>query len=232
MFHILKREFTDSFKSIRSILIILFITFTSYQFATFINNNPSLLKDLIGNENGVNSIYPSAIMMVMKVFGFLFIFAISHDLINKEIETNTIRLVVSKISRLQFMIGKMLGTLIFWIVTITISFGILFIISGEWFLNEYIQIIMFVFYIISLVLLLSTLITNPKLTMFLGIFLGIILPILGLVAGTVDEGYITPFKYILPYNYINSSVELMFIPFTIGLLFFIIAGFILQRKDL
>src|SRR5690625_7700017 len=59
----------------------------------------------------------SVISLILMVLGFLFAFAISHDLINKEIELKTIRLLITKTSSLKLMLGKFLGTLLFWIVT-------------------------------------------------------------------------------------------------------------------
>src|SRR5690625_2437275 len=60
----------------------------------------------------------SVISLILMVLGFLFAFAISHDLINKEIELKTIRLLITKTSSLKLMLGKFLGTLLFWIVTV------------------------------------------------------------------------------------------------------------------
>lgn len=232
MIPILKREFIDSFKSVRSILIIIFITFISYQSATFIDNNPSLNNEIMESGGKEGSAYTAAIALIMLVFGFLFVFATSHDLVNKEIELKTMRLLVTKVSRLQIMLGKFLGTMLFWIVTVSISFAILSMFAGSWFPKDYFQSLIFLFYIISLVLLISTVITKAKLTMFLGIILGITLPIVGLAATMSDKWYLAPFKYLLPYKYLEASVGLMFIPLAIGIVYFLLAVFLMQRRDL
>ncbi|MEJ8767686.1 ABC transporter permease subunit [Oceanobacillus sp. HCA-5259] len=232
MIHVLKREFTDSFKSIRSILIILFITFVSYQSAAFIDNNPGLINKMMESGGDEGSAYTSAIAMIVLVFGFLFVFATSHDIINKEVELKTMRLLVTKVSRLQIMLGKLLGTLLFWIVTISISFCILSMFADSWFPKDYFQTVIFLFYIVNLVLLISTAIPKTKLTMFLGIILGISLPILGLAAIVSDKWYLAPFKYILPFKYLDGSFGLMFIPLAIGIIYFLISILLLQRKDL
>lgn len=232
MTSILKREFIDLFKSVRAILIILFITFVSYQSAKFINNNPGLINDLIESGGDEGSIYTATIALIVLVFGFLFVFATSHDLVNKEIELKTIRLLVTKVSRLQIMIGKFLGTLLFWIITVSISFAILSMFAGSWFPKDYFQSLIFLFYIISFVQLISTVITKTKLTMFLGILLGIALPILGLVAAMSDKWYLAPLKYILPYKYLDGSVSLMIIPLAIGIIYFVISVILMQRRDL
>lgn len=232
MIHVLKREFTDSFKSVRSILIILFITFISYQSATFIDKNPSLTNQIIKNGGEEGSVYTAAIALIVMIFGFLFVFATSHDMINREVEMKTVRLLVTKVSRLQFMLGKFLGTMLFWVVTVSIAFTILSILAGSWFPKDYFQSLIFLFYIISFVLLISTVITKAKLTMFLGIILGIMLPIIGLAAIISEKWYLEPFKYLLPYKYLEGSVGLMLIPLAIGIVYFLIAVFLMQRKDL
>lgn len=232
MIHILKHEFIDSFKSIRSILIILFITFVSYQSATLIDSNPSIINEVIKSGGEEGSAYSAAVGLILLVFGFLFVFATSHDLINKEIELGTIRLLVTKVSRVEIILGKLLGILLFWVITVSISFAILSAFAGSWFPKDYFQSIILLFYIISFVVLISTVITKTKLTMFLGIILGISLPIIGLATTVIDKWYLAPFKYILPYNYLDGSITLMFIPLAIGLIFLLISAFIMQRKDL
>lgn len=232
MIHVLKREFTDSFKSVRSILIILFITFVSYQSATFIDNNPELIEEIMKSGGEEGSAYTAAIALIVLIFGFLFVFATSHDLINKEIELRTMRLLVTKVSRMQIMAGKLLGTMLFWMVTVSISFIILSVISGSWFPKDYFQSLVFLFYIVSFVILTSTVFTKSKLSMFLGIILGITLPIIGLATGFSDKWYLAPFKYLLPYKYLDGSIGLMFIPLAIGAIYFLISVFIMQRKDL
>ncbi|GGB40501.1 ABC transporter permease subunit [Virgibacillus dakarensis] len=162
MIHILKQEFIDSFRSIRSIIIVLFITFVSYQFAKFADNNQALINKILENGGEEGSVYTAAIALIVLVFGFLFAFAISHDSINREVEMRTMRLLVTKTSRLQILLGKFLGTLLFWVVVISVSFSILLIISGSWFLKDYLQSLIFLFYIVSFVLLISTLIPKTK----------------------------------------------------------------------
>lgn len=232
MRHILNREFINSFKSIRSVLIILFITFLSYQSAMFINNNPEIVNEIINSDGKEGSAYTAAVALIILVFGFLFVFATSHDLINKEVELGTIRLLVTKVSRKQIMLGKLLGTMLFWLVTISISFTILSIFAGAWFPKDYFQTLIFLFYIVSFVILISTLIAKTTLTMFIGILFGISLPIIGLATAVSDKWYLAPFKYLLPYNYLDGSIELMLAPLAIGVVYFLIAVYIMERKDL
>lgn len=230
MIHILKHEFIDSFKSIRAILMILFITFTSYQTASTINDYPGLVNDFF--QEGNTSVYTASLVLIVLGLGFLFVFATSHDVINKEVELRTIRLLVTKQSRLEIILGKFLGTYLFWIFTLSISFTIISFIAGDFFAVDYFRLISFMFYIVSFVLLLSTLIPRSKLTMFIGILLGIFLPIIGIVSIFSEKIFFNILKYILPFYYMDGSYLLAFVPIGIGFIYLIIALGILQRKDL
>ena len=231
MISILKREFMDSFKSIRSILIILFVTYMSYLSSTFLQDNPDLIN--LFTEEGIEAkeVYTAAISWIILLLGFLFVFAVSHDLINKEVETKTMRLLVTKISRIQIVLGKFLGALLFWIVVFSISFGVLTIIAGEWFPKDYFRSLSFVFYVVGFVLCLSTLISRTRLSMFLGILLGIAIPIIGLTSLVSDKWYLKPFEYILPYKYMEGSIGWILISLVIGLVYVGISILLMKRKD-
>ena len=229
MYAILKREFIDSFKSIRSMLIILFITVASYQSASYFNSNPSVINEMLFEGVDNSAAYAAVISLILMVLGFLFAFAISHDLINKEIELKTIRLLITKTSSLKLMLGKF--SLLFWILTVSISYSIIYFISDSWHTESFLQAIVFIFYVVSLVFLISTIVTKSKLTMFLGIVLGLILPILGLLSITIDKWYLLPFKYLLPYKYLNDTLGYLFIPLSISLVYILIAVTVMRRRD-
>ncbi|HLQ96810.1 MAG TPA: ABC transporter permease subunit [Pseudogracilibacillus sp.] len=231
MIHVVKQEFIHSFKSIRSILIILFMTVVSYQSASFIQENDTFIQQAIGMNEDESALYTVVIVLLIGFFGFLFVFATSHDVINKEIEMGTMRLLVTKVSRIEVLTGKLIGTMLFWIVTMSISFAALTMIAGSWFPKDYMQSLVFIFYIVSFVLLISTLIPKSTLSMFLGIIFGITLPIVGLTATIIDRWYLSPFKYVLPYHYLDGPIFLMIIPLGISCIYILIAIYLLQRKD-
>lgn len=232
MIHVLQREFIDSFKSVRSIFIILFLTFVSYQSAKFFKNNQEIITLILKEGIDEKTVYTVAITFIILIFGFLFVFAISHDMINSETEMKTIRLLVTKTSRLQIMIGKLLGSFLFWIATISVSYAIIFMISGSWSLKDYLQTVVLLFYMVCFVLFISTIIPKTKLSMFLGIVLGIVLPIISLGTAMSDKWYLIPFKYILPYHYLNETLGFVLIPIAIGLAFFFVSVLMMKRRDL
>lgn len=233
MIPIMKREFVDAFKSVRSILIILFMTFISYRSAILIQDNSYLVSSLLEMDLGGMKIQAIVIMFVFITLGFLFVFAVSHDVVNKELELKTIRLLVTKVSRIEIIIGKLLGVFLFWVFVISISFGLIFFITGEFDLRGYLETNVFAFYIVSLLIFISTIVTKPKMTMFLAILLGISLPILGLVADIVDKWYLLPFKYVLPYHYMDLETILLaaIVPLLIAIGYIIISVIVMERRD-
>lgn len=233
MQHVLKREFVDSFKSVRAVLIVLFLVATAYFSANFFDNHQKLITSLLENNTGieVSAVYAMAVSMVVMVFGCLFVFSISHDIINNETETKTIRLLISKISRTQMMTGKFLGNYLFWFVAITVTYLVIFVISGTWSLTFYIQTLALLLYFVSLAFMLSTLIAKTKLSMFLGILIGIMLPIVNAISIFNDQWYFLPTRYLLPFYYTNQTLWFMLVPVAISLVFVGIAMAIMRRRD-
>ncbi|AOT00526.1 hypothetical protein ESP131_09765 [Exiguobacterium sp. U13-1] len=227
MFPIVKQEFTSSFKSIKAILLILFLTITSVFTASYLTRHPELLA-------GVNqpSAYTSSIKFFILFFGFLFVAALSHDIINREIETRTIRLLVTKTSRLRIVLEKFLGSLLFWCATLTINFLIVSLYAQQWFWMDYLTVLIVILYITSFNIFLSTMIAKPGLTMFLGIFLGVVVPIIGLWSAFSEKWYLVPFQYILPYHAVIMSGTLLLLPVLWSGLFLTVSYLTLKRKDL
>ncbi|WP_347860946.1 ABC transporter permease subunit [Salimicrobium sp. PL1-032A] len=230
MIALAKREFFDSFKSIKSLLIILFTTVVSWQTAQYLSSNPLLIQEAA--VQGKESEFVTAVTAFMVIaLGFLFVFSVSHDIINKEIESKTIRLLVTKKPRSHIMLGKFLGTLLFWVAIFTISYLVTAIIAQVWVTIEYLKMVSFLTYIVGMVFLVSTLVERTKLTMFIGVFAGVLLPILGIASVMVDKWWMTVIEYLLPYTYTEKGF-LMIIPFLMGLSFFFVATKIMNRKDL
>jgi len=230
MVSILKREFWDSFKSIRSILILIFFTFISYKSAKFWDNNPQLVKSVLSGEKG-ESIYTSVIILLILLFGFLLAFAISHDTMSSEMELKTIRLLVTKTSKFNIVAGKMLGSFLFWVLTLSISFVIISCFAGAFFFQDYLRLVALLLYIVCFVLFVSSLIPRAKVTMFIGIFLGILLPVLNLFSIALNKWYLIPFKFLLPFYYLVHSIGYIFIVIALAITLFAATVLVTYRKD-
>jgi ABC-2 type transport system permease protein len=224
---IISHEFLNSFKSFKSVLIILFFTLTSLLSAHFFARHPSLIKDV---HSG--SVYTSSIKFLIFFFGFLFVSAVSHDVINKELDYQTIRLLVTKTSKINIIMGKFIGVFLFWLFSITVCFLIVSFYAKTWFFVDYYTVIIFLFFIVTFTIFLSTIIIKPGLTMFLGILIGILAPILGLWSSFSSKWFLVPFKYLLPYYYLIQSKGFLIFPLLFGAMLLFGSYLIFQRKDL
>ncbi|MFE4037094.1 MULTISPECIES: ABC transporter permease subunit [unclassified Priestia] len=227
MLAIARKEFISSFKSFKSVVIILFLITVSTYTANVLKNKLSITTAL--SQGG--STYTSAISFLLLLFGFLFVFMISHDVINRELETQTVRLLVTKISRSKIILGKFLGVFLFWAFTILISFILISLIAKDWFWIDLITLIIFVTYPIALNILISTIIVRPTASLFIAIFISIFLPLLGIYSSLDDSSTMYIFKYILPYYTIINQSFLMIIPLIISFFFIAISIILFNRKD-
>ena len=69
-------------------------------------------NDFIMSQANSDSVYTSTIKFLFFFLGFIFITAVSHDILNKEIEMETIRFLVVKTSRINILLGKFFGVYI------------------------------------------------------------------------------------------------------------------------
>lgn len=113
MWAITKREFWNLIKSVRALIIILLFSAGSI----WVTNSLSKVSGQLDVEE-----YYASLRLLVLIFGFLFATILSHSCFNGEVETKTIRLLLTKVSKTSIVIGKMLGASLFWLVCLTGSF--------------------------------------------------------------------------------------------------------------
>lgn len=118
MFAIAKREFFQLFKGFKSIAIILMLLVPTYYFAKFSSMFESALE-LTPDE--ADMAHSAGLLVVMIVFGQLFVMGLSHDTMNREMHERTMRFLLTRTSRRSIVAGKFLGILAFWFACITVS---------------------------------------------------------------------------------------------------------------
>lgn len=197
MLTVLKKEYIYLLRSIKAIIIVLIFVLFSY----YISN---LLLKYLALKLDENSLY-SSIKLLVAVFGFLFVSVLSHNAINKEIELKTIRLMVTKISRAEFFIGKYLGTLLFWYSCLTVSYVLISLIGGMFGLYSYCLIIVLITYFVSLSFFLSTVISKSAVSNFVGLILGLVIPIFGIWSVDTTNPIWSHLKYLFPYYYMMKE---------------------------
>lgn len=195
------REFKSLFKSVRSIIIIVFMMGVTLGSAKLLSNFSSELEEV-----GLDNAYMAGLYILLLLVGPLFVTSLSHDVINRETHSRTMRFLVTKLSRDKIVIGKFLGVSLFWFVCILVSLILVIPFAKTFYYFEVIQSTIFITYFVALFLFFSTIISKPGLSMFLGIVLSILLPILG-IWGMVSKDliFLKIFSYITPYYYVGQD---------------------------
>ncbi len=229
MIAIAKKEFLQLFKSFRAIAVVAIILLVVYFGTKFIAN--TILEGALHLDTSASSIYTGLVFLMIAGFGFLFVLSLSHDTINKEVELQTMRFLVTKTSRPSIIIGKFLGIFAFWFGCILVSYVIIAIYAKQFFLFDFLVLMSFLTYIIGLALLLSLLVRKSSLSMFLSIILGIFIPIIGIASSFSDKLYFKVLRYLFPYYYQEGEAFLKFVPLLFGLAFLAIAVSLFQRRN-
>ncbi|WP_130859425.1 ABC transporter permease [Gracilibacillus phocaeensis] len=229
MFTVGFREFKSLMTSIRSIVIIAVLFGVTVGAASLVRQFEAQLQELGLGQDA----YLMGLMLVLILVSPLFVTSLSHNAINKEIDTRTIRFLATKTSRDQIILGKFIGILLFWSVCIAVALLLIIPFSKTFSFLGLIQSIIFVAYFIGWSLLLSTVISKPALTMFLGIVLAIAFPVLGLWSTGTDKFYIEVIGYITPYFYYTQE-ETYYSYFVVifPILFMLFSLFIFRKRDL
>ncbi|MGB7998707.1 MAG: ABC transporter permease subunit [Anaerobacillus sp.] len=222
------REFRSLFKSVRSIIIILFIFGVTLGAARLISQFNMEMKEagLSGNA------YMGGLVLIILTFGPLFVTSLSHQVVNGEVHSRTIRFLATKTSRENIVLGKFLGTAMYWIVCILIASLLVIPFAKAFFIVEFVQAIIFVLYFIGLTTLLSTSIQKPSMTMFLGIVISIAMPVLGTWGTFSNNVFLKVFSYLTPYFYYFQE-ETWTAYFVIGfpILFLLGSLLMIRRRD-
>ncbi|WP_273853410.1 ABC transporter permease [Guptibacillus spartinae] len=221
------REFQNLFKSIRSVIIILFIFSVTLGMAQLI----SKYKDVLGAVGGLDGdVYMGGLLFLMIAAGPLFVASLSHSAINQEIHSRTIRFLATKVSREKIVLGKFLGTALYWFVCLFVATLLILPFTKGFYFNQFMEALIFILYFVGLAIFLSTLIPKPGMTMFLGILLAILFPIIGLWSLGSDNFFIDLVSYVTPYYYYSLGDHFYTYVVLIFPILFVLASLLLIRK--
>lgn len=235
MWSIAKHESIQLLKSVKSILVLLFLLGSAYAGVSVSETLKGFLEmpnqgDLSISENEA-MIYSIGLSFVILIFGPLFAFILSHDAMNREIEQRTMRFIVTKIERKKIVLGKVIGHLLFWFIILTVSHLLILILSGYFSFYALSQSASFLAVFVSLAMLLSMIIKKPILSSFISILLGIAIPIVSLWAMFSDKWYIAIFKYASPYYYLENDTMLFLINFAFAAIYVLLAIYLFRKRD-
>jgi len=229
MFAICFREFKSLFKSIKSLIIISIIFGVTLGTAKLVSTFQSQLQELGMGDSS----YATGLLIVIILVSPLFVSTLSHNTVNEELSSRTIRFIATKTSRRNIILGKFLGILSFWTVCLIVALLLITPFSGEFHLSEFIQSVIFITYFIGLSIMLSTIIPRPGITGFLGLVLSIGLTVLGLWSIGSDNILLKIYSYITPYFFYSQDNEFYtYLVLVFPIIFLGISLITIRKKDL
>ncbi|MGN1400895.1 MAG: ABC transporter permease [Bacillus sp. (in: firmicutes)] len=226
MWAICMHEFKNLFKGFKSIFIILFLVGISYLFA-YLGKTTAIVEGMSSEE-----LYTAGLTVLIVFFGTLFTFVLSHDVLSKEVQTRTIRFLVTKTTRKKIIAGKTLAIILFWLVCLSISLAAISIYAKAFFLTTLLQCIVFLTYGISLAVLASSLVSKTSQSLMIGIGISLVLPVIGMLTLLIDNIFFNWIKYLTPYYYLDLPMISLFGIIILAFGFIIAATVIFERKDL
>ena len=186
-------EFRRQILSFRSIFFILLFIILGISLERLFSMTSTEIG-FIDNETYAGSFFV-VIKFAVILLGYLFSSILSHNCINRETGNKSARLVISKVSKVDYIIGKYLANALFWIACFITIYIFLFFRYGKFDLTELITNVIAMLYYNSIVILVSVITQRSISSNFLGLVIGIVLPFLGLLALAKNS----LFKYILFY---------------------------------
>lgn len=224
------KEFLSLFKSIKSIFIVLILISVSLGVAKIF----SVFGDDLTNSLGIKETpFSAGLLLTVLIASPLFVFTLSHNIINEELKNRTVRFLATKTSRFNILVGKFIGSLLFWTACLLLTTLLLIWYSHQFYILEFLQCVIFVSYYLALSTLLSTFINSTLLTNFLGITLSLVMTVLGLWSLNSKNLLLIIYSYITPYHYYfsdNKIISFTVVIFTI--IFLTISIYFFRRKDL
>ncbi|WP_380167132.1 ABC transporter permease subunit [Kroppenstedtia sanguinis] len=229
MLAIANREFLNLFKGFKSLFMILFISLSSAYVAHTIKNLSLLNAGDIENLAVDGS---AGLRFLIYFLGFLLIMVYSHDVVNREVDSQRIRLLVTKTSRLSIILGKWFGIWMYWSTVVILSFLIISMITSSFSLLELGKLLVFIFYPASITLFLSTILPSTGLSTLVAIFSGLVLPGLGVWSLVSSNFVATLLKYLFPYYPLLKEPSLFLLPIGVSVAMILLTSYIFNRKEL
>lgn len=229
MLSVTLHELKKQMKSIKSIIVVFIIFAVTVGVAAGVKKFAAFIDMHSGND-----VYTTGLMLTILFAGPLFTLSLSHNIINEEMKSRTIRFIATKTSRTNIIIGKYLSIVIFWFICLLVSLLLIMIFAHQLYFVRGFTLFSFVTYFIGLTILLSILIKNPLVTNLLGIFLSIMFTVVGIWSALSHNILLKIISFITPYHYLfyeNTSVFAA-VPILISIIFVIISILVMRKRDL
>ncbi|HZG82854.1 MAG TPA: ABC transporter permease subunit [Brevibacillus sp.] len=226
MWAICQHEFFRLFKSVKSLITVAFIVGVSYWVSDLVNQAASFFPDQELAQG-----HALGILSLVMLLGPLFVFSLSHDIINRELAGRTMRFLVTRTSRKQIVLGKFLGVCSFWLVCMMIAFGVVLATVHTFDAPTFWKCLSLLVYCIALALLLSLAVPRPSYTMFLGIVIALVLPGLGIWSFASSHPAAQWIAYLIPYTFMEKGGAWISLVWLYAAVFLTASVFLFQRRD-
>ncbi|TGV30244.1 hypothetical protein EN829_037570 [Mesorhizobium sp. M00.F.Ca.ET.186.01.1.1] len=226
MWAICRHEYFRLFKSIKSLITIAFIVGVSYWVSDLVNQAATLIP-----QQELAKGHALGVFVLIMLLGPLFVFSLSHDVINRELAGRTIRFLVTRTSRNKIILGKFLGILCFWLSCLVITFGVVLATVHTFDAKTFLHCLSLLVYCISLALFLSFAVPRPSYTMFLGIVVAMLLPGLGLWSTFSEQPAAQWIAYLTPFTYLEKGGAWVGVIWGYVVLFLGASMYLFQRRD-
>lgn len=228
MWAICTKEFRNLFKSVKSIIVIVIIFGVTYLIADIMEKSADQLKELgLGSDD-----YAMGTLFIVFLLGILFISGLSHDMINREVSSRTMRFLVTKTTRNKIIAGKYLGVWFFWLCCIVCSFILISLVSKKFLWFNVMDCMTFISVGIAFTILFSVIIPKPSISMFFSIVFSLAFPALSYWSIYSNNNLVNSFKYLTPYYYSSLGNYFILINLVYALLVLFIALALFKRRDL
>ncbi|MCP3740294.1 ABC transporter permease [Rossellomorea sp. BNER] len=228
MWTICLNEFKGHFKSIKSLIVVATIFGITYLSADLMEK----LSGQIDIGSAGNDVYAIGTILIVYLLGFFFITGLSHDQINREVTSRTIRFLVTKTSKTNILLGKYIGILFFWLFSMSVSFILISLVSKDFLWLGLLDCMTFLSVALALNLIFSIILPKPAMSMFFGIIFALLFPALSVWSIYTDRIYISWFKFITPYYYSSLGEYYILINLIYAACLLLLAIWFFKRRDL
>ncbi|MBM7583714.1 ABC-2 type transport system permease protein [Bacillus pakistanensis] len=228
MWAICLNEFRGHFKSIKSLIVVAMIFGITYLSADLMETVSSKID--IGSVG--NDVYAIGTILIVYLLGFFFITGLSHDQINREVTSRTIRFLVTKTSKTNILLGKYIGILFFWLFCMTVSFILISLVSKDFLWLGLLDCMTFLSVALALNLIFSIILPKPAISMFFGIIFALLFPALSVWSIYTDRFYVSWFKFFTPYYYSSLGEFYILINLVYAGCLLLLAIWLFKRRDL
>lgn len=228
MLGIILKEYFGFIRGIKSMFLVAFITFVSIWAARFTSNNSFFQSEVGGSENSALA----GLSFILVILGALFVYILSHDIVNRDIELQRIRLLITKTSRKNIIIGKFLSIWFFWLSVTLVSFVAISILTNTFLIKELVLLWLFLAFHSSVSVMISSLIVNHSFTVIISLFLGLAMPVAGIWSAFNTSNAAQILRYGLPYYPLIESNFSLVISALEVIVMLTVSVIIMERREL